>query len=191
MKRPAYGIALLATLLLVSGALANAQEPTKERTPWIHIQVIGEGDDAEKVNINLPLSLVEVAVDVAPDEALQEAHVQLDRHGLSISDLRRLWQEFRAAGEKEFVTVEKPNERLRILRRGEHIVIEVDRTDNEASKEEVRVEVPMAVVDALLSGEGEQFNLGEAVAQLKDQRGDIVRVDDGKSHVRIWVDEGR
>jgi len=191
MKRPAYGIALLATLLLVPGALANAQEPTKQKTPWIHVQVNAEGDDAEKVNINLPLSLVEVAVDVAPDEALQEAHVQLDRHGLSISDLRRLWQEFRAAGEEEFVTVEKQGERVNILRRGEHIVIEVDQTGEETGKKEVRVEVPVAVVDALLSGEEEQFDLREAVAQLKDQRGDIVRVDDGKRHVRIWVDEGR
>jgi hypothetical protein len=29
------------------------------------------------------------------------------------------------------------------------------------------------------------------VAQLKDQRGEIVRVNDGKSLVRIWIDEGR
>ncbi len=191
MKRPAYGIALLAALLVVLSTIANAQEPTKEKTPWIHIQVNSEGDDAEKVNINLPLSLVEVAIDIVPDEALEEAQGHLDHHGLSISDLRRLWQEFRAAGEEEFVTVEKQGERVHILRRGEHIVIEVDQTDDETGKEEVHVEVPVAVVDALLSGEGEQFNLREAVAQLKDHRGDIVRVDDGKSRVRIWVDEGR
>jgi len=191
MKRPAYSIALLAALLVVPSGIANAQEPTKEKTPWIHIQVNTEGEDAEKVNINLPLSLVEVAIDVAPDEVLEEAHINLQHHGLSMSDLRRLWQEFRAAGDEEFVTVEKQGERVLILRRGEHIVIEVEQTDDETGKEEVHVEVPVAVVDALLSGEGEQFNLREAVAQLKDERGDIVRVDHGKSRVRIWIDEGR
>lgn len=87
--------------------------------------------------------------------------------------------------------MEKQGERVHILRRGEHIVLEVDQTDDETGKEEVHIEVPVAVVDALLSGEGEQFNLREAVAQLKDERGDIVRVDGGKSRVRIWIDEGR
>ena len=190
MKQTPYGIALLAALLLVPSATANAQEPSEEKSTWIHIQVNGEGDDAEKVNINLPLSLVEVAIDVAPDEALEKAQVHFDHHGLSIGDLRRLWQEFRAVGDGEFVAVEKQGERVHILRRGEHIIIEVEQTD-ETGREEVHVEVPVAVVDALLSGDGEQLNLREAVAQLKDQRGDIVRVDDGKSHVRIWVDEGR
>ena len=191
MKRSVYGTALLAALLSVAGAAAGAQEPTKEKAPWIHIQVNGVGDDAEKVNINLPLSLVEVAVDVVPDDALEEAKVHLDHHGLSTEDLRRLWKEFQAAGDMEFVTVENQDERVHILRRGEHIIIEVDETDDEAGKREVRVEVPVAVVDALLSGEGEQLNLREAVAHLKDQRGDIVRVNDGENHVRIWIDEGR
>ena len=191
MKRPAYGIALLAASFLVASTFVNAQTPTKAKTPWIHIEVNGEGNDAEQVNINLPLSLVEVAVDVAPDEALEKASVHLDHHDLSIGDLRRLWQEFRAAGEEEFVTVEKEGERVHISRRGEHIIIEVDQTKDGTGTEEVHVEVPVVVVDALLSGEGEQFNLREAVAQLKGQRGDIVRVDDGESRVRVWIDEGR
>jgi hypothetical protein len=189
MKRTAYGIAGLTALLVVSSALARAQEPAKEKTPWIHIQVNDEGEEAEKVNINLPLSLVEVAIDVAPEDALSKAHVHLDHHGLTISDLRRLWQEFRAAGEEEFVTVEKHDERVHILRRGDHIVVEVEKSAED--KEEVHVEVPISVIDALLSGEGDRLNLKDAVAQLKDQRGEIVRVNDGKSLVRIWIDEGR
>lgn len=85
MKQPAYSIALLAALLVVPSTIANAQEPTKEKTPWIHIQVNAEGDDAATVNINLPLSLVEVAIDIVPDEAIEEAQGHLDHHGLSIA----------------------------------------------------------------------------------------------------------
>ena len=54
---------------------------------------------------------------------------------------------------------------------------------------EVRVEVPVSLVDALLSGEGEQVNLQAAVGELMKRRGDIVRVHDEDSNVRIWIDE--
>ena len=55
--------------------------------------------------------------------------------------------------------------------------------------EEVRVEVPVSLVDAFLSGEGEEGNMEAAVAELQKRRGDIVRVKDDDSNVRIWIDE--
>ena len=45
------------------------------------------------------------------------------------------------------------------------------------------------MVDALFSGEGQELNLKEAISELKSLRGDIVRVDDGETKVRIWIDE--
>ncbi len=47
----------------------------------------------------------------------------------------------------------------------------------------------MSVVDALFSGEGQDLNLKDAISELKSLRGDIVRVDDGGTNVRIWIDE--
>jgi plasmid stabilization system protein ParE len=55
--------------------------------------------------------------------------------------------------------------------------------------EQVRVEVPVSLVDALLSGEGEEANIQAAIAELRKRRGDIVRVHDEDSKVRIWIDE--
>ena len=43
-------------------------------------------------------------------------------------------------------------------------------------------------IGALLSGEGDKLNL-EAFTRLKDQRGKIVRVVDGGSQIRIWIEE--
>ena len=40
------------------------------------------------------------------------------------------------------------------------------------SHEEVRVEVPVSLVDAFLSGEGEEGNIQAAVAELQKRRGD-------------------
>jgi hypothetical protein len=53
----------------------------------------------------------------------------------------------------------------------------------------VRVEIPVSLVDALLSGEGEEANIEAAIVELKKRRGDIVRVQDDDSHVRVWIDE--
>ena len=51
------------------------------------------------------------------------------------------------------------------------------------------VEVPVRVVDALFSGDGETLNIEEARDELSKERGDIVNVDDGETKVRIWIDE--
>ena len=49
--------------------------------------------------------------------------------------------------------------------------------------------MPVSLVDALLSGEGDEVNIQAAVAELQKRRGDIVRVHDSDSNVRIWIDE--
>ncbi len=193
MKPLACCFAIWTALLFTPGTLVMAQESSvtgstaTAGTPWIHVQVVEEGVDGEKVSINLPLSLIQVAIDVAPEDALSQAQVQLEQHGLSVSDLRRLWNELRDAGQGEFVTVESNEERVRVLRRGDDIVVDVEEAAPEGKT--VHIEVPVSVVDALLSGEGEELNLEQMVARLQDQRGEIVRVNEGESQIRIWINE--
>jgi hypothetical protein len=67
------------------------------------------------------------------------------------------------------------------------------RTDKDGKKlkgaEQVRVEVPVSLVDALLSGEEDEANIEAAILELRKRRGDVVRVQDDDSHVRVWIDE--
>ena len=105
---------------------------------------------------------------------------------------RLLWAELKNAGDAEFVTVESGDESVRVARVGDKIrvfVEELKEDEGAESAERVQVEIPVEVVDALLSGEGEDLNLEAAVARLADQRGDIVKVEDGESRVRVWIDE--
>jgi hypothetical protein len=51
------------------------------------------------------------------------------------------------------------------------------------------VEVPVAVLDALFSGQGEELNIRAALAEIQKIRGDIVRVSDDDSRVRVWIDD--
>ena len=94
------------------------------------------------------------------------------------------------------MTVESEDENVKVMRKGDLVQVFVDNKakpdkDGKPAKggEEVRVEVPVSLVDAFLSGEGEEGNIEAAVAELQKRRGDIVRVKDDDRNVRVWIDE--
>ena len=186
MKKRAYLFAAVVALIL----LPTSQILAEEGSPWIHIRVTEHDGSQAKVSVNLPLSVVQVALDVAPEKIINNGRIQIDHHGhhdLSVIDLRRMWKELRDSGDAEFVTVEEADERVVVTREGDYFKVDV--TDNDDDNETVHVKVPITVVDALLEGEGEELNLRDALEELKDQRGDIVTVEGGDADVRIWIDE--
>lgn len=175
-------------------ALSSAALPLRaqQASPWIHVEVIEQNEKASTVNVNLPLSVAEVALEVAPDKIVKKGKLKLPNNDISIADLRKLWNEFRNAGDAQFVTVKEKDQDVSIARRGDKVEIRVQKAasaENDKQASNVHVDVPVSVVDALLSGEGEELNFKNAIAQLRTQRGDIVRVRDGDSNVRIWIDE--
>jgi hypothetical protein len=177
-------VAGVSLLLLGASAPALAQSQ-----PWIHVQV--EEARGARVHVNVPLSLVEVALRAAPERILDEDRIRIGRHGrsLKVSDMRRLWGELKAAGETDFVRVddERDGESITVSRKADLVQV---RVDGARRGEKVMVDVPVALVDALLAGEGEEFDVKGAVSELSKMRGDIVRVQDEKDTVRVWIDEG-
>lgn len=187
METRKAGIWLAAVALLVCGSVVWAQSAT----PWIHIEVSGKGEDATNVKVDLPLSLIEVAMDIVPDKVLEKGRLKMEKHGVSVAGLRRLWAEFRNTGDAELVRVDDPkkDQHVRIVREAGIILISVQSLSGKEKK--VRIEIPIAVVDALLEGDGENLNIAAAVRQLRGESGDIVRVEDGDKLVRIWIDQSR
>lgn len=176
---------LLAALLIIPAAAVQAQETADadvERS-WIHVHVQEDGED--KVEINLPLRLVDVAIEANDAEEFAGDFHLGEKHGVSVEELRRVWNELRDAGDVEFVNVRDGDEKVRVYRRGDRVHLDVD----EDGEKKVRVELPSRVVDALLSGRGERLDLSAAareMAKLGDEQ--IVQIDDEGSRVRVWVD---
>ena len=187
MRLRSMGLAAgLAALILASPSPSPAQGPGGA---WLHVRV-DEGHRQSKVSVNLPISVVEAALQAAPEKVLAEGRIHLGNHGasdLSVADLRRAWSELKSSGDAEFATVEDDEQTVRVARSGNVVLVHVDKPNG---KDSVRVEVPVEVVDALLSGPGEELNIRAAFAQLQKKRGDIVRVRDESSTVRIWIDGG-
>ena len=184
MKRRLCLHAAVAASLCLAVLPAAAQEAK----PWIHLHVAEGGDSPKNIRVNLPLSVVGVALEVAPEKIVEEGRVKMINTDISIADVRLLWTTLRNAGDSEFVNVEDDGQHVSIVREADLLLIKVD--DLKDGKEaKVRVEIPVKVVDALFATEGEELDIAGALDRLHSERGDIIRVIDGDTNVRIWIDE--
>lgn len=180
---PALAAALTLFLGLAPAVMADADL-------WLHVRV--DGRHGETVNVNLPLSLVEAALPLIPAEHFHDGHIVLDDHHwgaeghhLSVADLRDLWRELKASPDMTFVTVEDHEETVRVAKSGAYLVVDIDDRGGETSQ----VRMPVAVVDALLSGDGESLDVRAAIGALAAHgEGELVTVTEDDETVRVWVD---
>lgn len=182
MTRQTLRVCALVVGFAVTAALTSAQEAQS----WLHVHIEGAGDNEGNVAVNLPLQAVAAVMAMAPDNIISSDGrlVVAEEHGLSVSDIRLAWQGIKDAGDAEFVTLTEEERTVRVARVGDQIEVRVQGDD-----ETVRIDLPLALVDALLSGEGETLNVAAALDQLSTLRGDIVRVMEEEREIRVWVDD--
>lgn len=176
-----------AVVLAVPTVLIPAHEARAQGTEgmsWIHVRV--DEADGARVRVNVPVSLAEVALEMAGKEGFEGKHAHWDHHGdVTLEDIRRLWRELRDAGDADFVEMQEGDEHVRVYRRGDRVFVEVD----EDGTEKVRVRMPAAIVNTLLGTEGEELDLLAAMRELArsgDQ--DLVEIQDEGTRVRVWID---
>ena len=190
MSRKVLAVVTLAVVAALGAATMEAQQSR----PWIHVQVIEPGEDGTNARVNLPLALAEVALSLVSDEVISKGQIKFDEHDISVEDLRLLWNELKASGDAEFLTMQQKDKQIRIARQGDRIRIHLDKSaegDEDEGDKQVRIEVPVTLVDALLGGQGDRLDLRAALAELTEERGDIVTVSDGEKRVRVWIDESK
>jgi hypothetical protein len=174
-------------VLLLAGGLAMAGGSGN----WLHINVDEGGSSGEKVRVNIPLSLVEELLPLIKVEDFDRGRIRIDSLGLDDEfediDLEELWDAIKSVGDAEFVRVQTGDEDIRVVKEGDWLLIEASHD----SKSQVEVRFPLAVVDALFSGEPGELDLLAAVEALGryGHGGDLVRVNDGDTRVRIWIDD--
>ena len=188
MKRRILAMgSMVAVLTLGLGALEVPAAAAADRQgPWIHVEVLEKGGEGASVKVNLPLSLAKAVLDMAPDDVLSKGHIQIQENcDLSEDQIRKIRKELEGAGDAEFVTIQEKDETVRVFRKGDRIFVHVDGSN----KEKVRVEVPVALINALLSGPEDELDFEAAIDELmKMDHGDIVRVEDGDDLVRVWIE---
>ena len=180
--------ALLVTMVTVAASTPTIgmQATQPETAPWVHVAVTGDG--GENMHLNLPLAAVEAALALAPDTVVRDGQLRLGaEHEIPVAAFRGLWRELRDVGDAEFATIRHDGRDVRIARDGGTVLVDVSGPDG-VDAAAVRVEIPLSVVDALLSGDGETLDVRAAIQELGTLRGEVVRVI-ADNNVMIWVDE--
>jgi hypothetical protein len=172
---------ILGTALLTAGLTLG---PAAAADLWFHVKV--DGKDGEQATINLPLSMVDKIAPMIQDESRSAGRVRIDDREYRVDELRRIWRELENGPDAVYVSVNEPDSRTRIAKRGEFLVVEAtDRSDGE----QVQARVPLAVVGALFSGPGDELNLRAALEALARRgEGELITVTGNDESVRIWVD---
>lgn len=175
--RPLPSLALAATLALSLPGTLIASTPATLRVS------VSEGK-GEAVDISVPLSLAGSLANAVPAIS-SGTSIQVGDRDVSVADLRALWADVQRSGSSELLSVKDGSDEVRISTRGGRVLVRVA----ESGKQTVQVDIPHGVVDALLKGDGPQLDVSAAIAELQKMKaGEIVRIDDGASRVRISIE---
>lgn len=167
-------------ILLLAVGLTSAG--TENR--WLHIRVVEDNGNGENVSVNIPLSLVEAILPTIESNELHKGRVTLPASEIEGVDLREILEAIRDAPDANFVTVKDGDESVVVAKEQGFLVVRVDE-----DSERVRVRMPLDVVDAMLSGGGDEIDLLAGLMALSEyDSGDLVTVESDDTSVRIWID---
>ncbi|HEY4492763.1 MAG TPA: hypothetical protein VJ521_07210 [Acidobacteriota bacterium] len=169
-------------VLFLALAVATAQAESKQ---WLHLHA-EDSHKNETVKINIPLTLVEAMLPLVEQKGVKDGKIRLNEKDINVRDLRKVWNQLREEGDMEYASIQNRDTSLRIFTKGEFFYVEPDAD----SRKQVEMKIPLAVVDAMLSGKEDELNLMAAVRAL--QRSgvrDIITVKSEDSTLRVWVDE--
>jgi hypothetical protein len=188
-----FGIARLAAAALLAAGVATATAGAARAADlWLHVDVHGDkgGDEAK---INLPVSMIHNLAGMIPEETRSHGRIHVKDRDYDVAELRRAWREVQQGPDATYLTVNDPQSKVRIAKRGGYL--ELRATDRGGKAENVEAKIPLSVMAALLSGSGDQLNVDAALDELaRFGEGELLTVTSDQETVRIWVDhasEGR
>jgi hypothetical protein len=172
---------LLVAIVVVGTAVWAA---SAER--YLHIKV-NNPKTQELVRVNVPLSLAEKVLPAINHGDLKNGKVQVGNFKSEDIDVRALLEAVKSAPEGEFVSVQKPDEEVRVAKEHGQLVAHVK---NKGGRERVDVTIPWEVAQALISETTDnQLNISAAIKALQSI-GDmtLVTVAGEDESVRVWID---
>jgi hypothetical protein len=174
---------LVVIVILISVSTVAVQEPQA----WLHVQIEDEGvsGDAQNFNLDLPLGAVSGVLGMIPNTLVENGQLRFsEEQRLEVAAIREVWQKLQSTGEDEFVSQLREKVSIRVVRIGERIDIFI-----EEDGEVIQVDVPMAVVDALLSDDVNMFNIDAALDVLRGLRGESIYLTEPDRRIRVWIGE--
>jgi hypothetical protein len=172
---------LLSIAVMQTGALAADDY-------WLHVRISEDEHGGEQIKINMPIRLVETMLPMIETPELREGRIKIEDSEFTGDDLRKIWQALRDSDDGEFLTIETNDESVRVAKEDGLLKIEMRDLDDEGNFADIQI--PLKVVDALLSGDDDELDLLAGLQALQKPGHEIrVTINDDHAAVLIWVDE--
>lgn len=142
------------------------------------------GPDGHRIVVPVPLVFAQAALAIAPavaqaDEKLRVPAEAAEHMGLA----REVVEALAAAPDGELVRVEERDQQVVITKEGRSLKVRVT-----GRNENVSVNVPLHLALSALPGPDGRIRTAALAGALSSVRfTDLVEVQDGKDHVRVWV----
>jgi hypothetical protein len=175
-----FGMALLAA------GLAGTAQRAAAADLWLHIDVNGKGEQA---NINLPLSMVRNMAPMLEEKGHGHGskRIHVRDKDLSVSELRQAWREIANGPDANYITVKDQDSDVHIGKQGDYLRLKAK--DRGTDGEDVDLKIPLDVVAALFSSDGDDLNFNAALEALARRgEGELLTVNGNEETVRIWID---
>lgn len=155
---------------------------------WFHLKV-HEGKQDAHVVINLPLSMVEKSAGFLRSKGENgSGRIRFNDTEMTKAELQDMWNDLRRQRDTTFLSVQETDGRVKMAKRGNYLLIQA--TETGGRRENVEIKIPVAVVDGLLSGPGEELNIAAGLqALVRAGEGEIMTVTGDDETVRMWVDD--
>ena len=178
MRKAWLGVAVL--LFTASAAMAAAPER------WIHVKV-ESSHNGGSVRVNVPLSFAEKILPTIDHGNLHHGRVTFGGHDMDKAQVRAILEAVNSSPEGEFVTMQSHDADVRVAKSKGSLLVNV--RDRKKSDGRVEIQIPMRVIEALLSSGTDELDLVAAIHAL-GQSGDAmtITVHDETDHVRVWID---
>jgi hypothetical protein len=175
-----FGTALLAAALTTASAAAADL--------WLHLKVDG-GKKGEQVEINMPLSMIESFAPMMKGKVKDGGRLRIDDRDYDVTELRRVWRELEDGPDATYVTVNEPDSKVRIAKKGSYLVMNAVESPGGERGENVEARIPISVVGALFSGADGELDVSAALRELaRFGEGELMTVTSDDETVRIWID---
>jgi len=180
----------LVLAVLAGAASLRAQTQSGTNDAWIHVRVESHEAKGGNVRVNMPLSLAEAILPSIHNDKLDNGRIRIGNLNVNGVDVRAILAAVSQAQDGEFVTVQTEDSDVKVSKKDGILIVHVLNHDkNKPTPTQVEVRVPMPVVQALLSSNGNDLDVLAGIKALAHQSAsELVSVEDGNEHVRIWVD---
>jgi len=136
------------------------------------------------VKVNIPLSMIEVFVDSVDKNQLLST-IESGHPGL---DLANVWRQVRDAELEEFVSIETDEENVRVWKDSDYFRVDVQEIEH--TKPNIRIKMPLAVMDYLFDPAQSTLCFQDMVQSLRGYLPlTLLEADKDGESVRIWLEE--